>query len=54
LCSKALLAPPQKLPPEALTNTLEAAIQAWEGRQPEIAHTQLKQAMELAQEMGYL
>jgi hypothetical protein len=49
-----LLAPEQQRLPDALTNLLEAAIQAWDSNLPETARSDLQRAVGLAQEMGYL
>lgn len=52
--AQALLHPTQAHLPEALTASLKAAVTAREQAQPEEARTQLQQAINLAQEMGYL
>jgi tetratricopeptide (TPR) repeat protein len=51
---RALLAPSQQRLPEALEGVLEEAVQAWDEGQAESARERLKQAMDLAHEMGYL
>jgi len=52
--ARALLPPPQQLLPTVLTSQVEQAIDAWEGGRLEETRTRLRQAIELAQEMGYL
>ncbi len=51
---RALLAPEQQRLPDALSNTLAAAVEAWDAAQPGAARSHLQQATALAQEMGYL
>ena len=53
-CARALLEPPQQLPPDVLNASLEAALRAKETAQAELAHSCLNRTMELAREMGYL
>ena len=52
--ARALLEPTQQLLSEALTAIVEEAIHTWEGGDLEETRTNLDQAVELAQEMGYL
>jgi DNA-binding SARP family transcriptional activator len=51
---RALLEPTQQRLPDALTATVQQALGAWEGDEPEAARAQLDQALELAKEMDYL
>jgi hypothetical protein len=51
---RALLHPLQERLPETLTTALQAAIQAWDAKEPETACTHLQRAMVLAQELRYL
>lgn len=52
--ARALFTPTGQPVPDTLAVVLEAAIQAWEEDQPEIAPAHLNQAAELARETGYL
>ncbi len=52
--ARALPDPTQRRLPDALTAAVGRAIQAGEQDQPETARAHLGQAVELAQEMGYL
>ena len=51
---RALLAPEQQRLPDALSNILAAAVEAWDAAQLDSARSHLQQATALAQEMGYL
>jgi hypothetical protein len=51
---RALLEPTQQRLPDALTAVLEETIASWEGEELETTRTYLDQALELAQELGYL
>ncbi len=51
---RALLPAPQQRLPNAIVRTVEGAIRAWEQRRVEAARTQLVQAAEAAQELGFL
>jgi DNA-binding SARP family transcriptional activator len=52
--ARVLLEPTQQLLPDILNTSLEAALQAKEADQAEVAQSCLNQTMELAREMGYL
>jgi hypothetical protein len=52
--ARAMLDPQAQRLPDALTGEFEAAIQAWDAGDTTAAHTYLKQAIELAQGLGYL
>jgi len=52
--ARALLEPTRQRLPEALTVILEKAINTWEGGDAKETCTNLNQALELAQKMGYL
>jgi hypothetical protein len=52
--ARALLDPGQKRLPDTLTGVLENVIKSWEGDELETGRTYLAQAIELAQESGYL
>jgi DNA-binding SARP family transcriptional activator/predicted ATPase len=53
-CTRLLLDPYQQPPPEQLRTLLAAALQAWESEQQDEARALLKQAVPLAEQMGYL
>jgi class 3 adenylate cyclase/tetratricopeptide (TPR) repeat protein/type II secretory pathway predicted ATPase ExeA len=52
--ARGLLEPAQQALPDPLQTVLEEAIKTWERGEPEAARTHLDQAIELAQETGYL
>jgi len=52
--ARALLEPSRQRLPEALTAIVEKAIHTWEGGDSNETRTNLNQALELAQKMGYL
>jgi len=52
--ARALLEPTQQRLPDALTAAVEKAIQAWEEDEAKTVRPYLSQAIELAQEMGYV
>jgi DNA-binding SARP family transcriptional activator len=52
--ARAMLDPVQQRLPDLLTAHLERAIQAWQDDHTGAAHQRLEQALELAQELGYL
>jgi hypothetical protein len=52
--ARALLEPAQQALPDPLQTVLEEAIETWERGEPEATRAHLDQAIELAQEMGYL
>jgi hypothetical protein len=50
----ALLEPTQQCLPDDLTAVVQNAVKAWKGDESKSARTYLAQALELAQELGYL
>ncbi len=52
--ARALLAPSQQCPPDAMATLLAAAIEAWDSEQSDSARAHLQQAAALAREKGYL
>jgi hypothetical protein len=52
--ARALLAPGQHLPPEALSAVVEAALQEWDTGQRDTARRDLDRATVIAQQIGYL
>ncbi len=52
--ARALLAPSQQCPPEAIATLLEAAIWAWESEQADSARAHFQRAAALARAQGYL
>jgi hypothetical protein len=52
--ARALLAPWQQRMPDALAALIEAAVEAWDKGEPELAREQIKRVVETARDSGYL